>query len=304
MKTWIIVLFFIKPLFLYAAPIEESESSSSSSTTMENTGFWDGEWYLSWGYNKEYWQPSNIHISQPALGNDFTIHNVRAEDFPQWNSGIFNKAPTEPEFSIRIGHFFDKDRSYALELNYDHTKYSSYIDQNARITGKIAGQSVDMIQLLSYDYFHYNLHNGANHIMINIVNRIPLFGETNQTFSSAIMVKVGAGIMMPHSENKIIGNTNNVGTKEFGNYFGINSGWWQLNGWTAGIEAGFRFVVYSPIYLEFTGKEAYSRLYNIPVYEGTADQTLWMSELILSLGYTFDTLSKGENKINYRHYSN
>jgi hypothetical protein len=295
MKAWLLVLFLFRPLFLYASPIESLEPpqpSNPSSVKGEEPGFWEGEWYFSWGYSKEYWQPSDIHISQPALGNDFTIHDVRAEDYPQWNSGVFNKQLTDPEYSVRVGHFFDKYRTLALELNYDHTKYSSYIDQNARVSGKISGNYVDMIQLLSYDYFHYNLHNGANHVMINIVKRIPILGEVNQTFSLAGMLKAGAGIMLPHSENEIMGNTNNVGSKEFGNYVGFKSGWWQLNGWTAGIEAGFRFGVYSPIYLEFTGKEAYSRLYNVPVYEGTAEQTLWMSELILSLGYTFDTLSK------------
>lgn len=292
MKAWILLLFLFRPLFLYANPVENKEipNSATPSSINEDSGFWEGEWYFSWGYSKDYWLPSDIHISQPSLGNDFTIHNVRAEDFPQWNSGIFNKQLTEPEFNVRIGHFFDKERTWALELNYDHTKYSTYIDQYARITGTISGHSVDMVQQLTYDYFHYNLHNGANHIMINIVKRIPIFGSINQNFSLAGILKAGGGIMLPHSENKIMGNTNNVGNKEFHNYFGYKSGWWQLNGWTVGVEAGLRFVIWCPFYIEFTGKEAYSRLYHIPVYQGTAEQTLWMSELILSLGYTFDTL--------------
>ena len=294
MKTCILVLLFLKSFLLYANPVENPETPhiSTPSSVNEEPGFWEGEWYFSWGYNKVYWQPSDIHIYQPALGNNFTIHDVGAQDYPQWNSGLFNTSLTDPQYSVRIGHFIDKKRTIALEFNYDHTKYSSYIDQNARITGTIAGQQVDMVQSLNYDYFHYNLHNGANHIMINIVKRIPIFGEINQTFSLAGLLKAGAGIMLPHSENEIMGNTNNVGSKEFSNYVGYKTGWWQLNGWTAGVEIDLRYIVYNPIYLEFAVKEAYSRLYNIPVYQGTAEQTLLMNELILSLGYTFDTLSK------------
>src|SRR5277367_2650132 len=42
--------------------------------------FRDAEWYFSWGYSKEWWAPSDIHVSQASLGNDFTLHGVRATD--------------------------------------------------------------------------------------------------------------------------------------------------------------------------------------------------------------------------------
>lgn len=289
MKVSIILLLIFQSFPILAAP---SSSENVQDDLKSNISFWEGEWYFSWGYNRDYWQPSDIHVSQPALGNDFTIHNVRAEDFPQWNSGIFDKGITEPQYSLRIGHFFDKNKMFAIEFNYDHTKYSSYIDQNARITGKIHNNSVDMVKLLDYNYFHYNLHNGANHIMFNFVTRLPIFKETNQTLNLSGLLKAGIGIMLPHSENMIMGNSNDVGSKELKNYVGYKSGWWQLNGWTTGVEVGFRFNIYYPIYIEFTDKETYSMLYNIPVYQGTAEQSLWMNELIFSVGFTYDNLSK------------
>jgi hypothetical protein len=87
-------------------------------------------------------------------------------------------------------------------------------------------------------------------------------------------------------------NENEVGPKNFDNYFGTKHGWWQFDGWTAGIEAGVRFVLAKPVYLELTDKVDYSRLYDIPVYHGSADQTLWMNEVILSLGFTYDGSKK------------
>ena len=292
MRYLILFLILFQSVFVYANSKSDEDIANKSNKNNQSveSGFWDGEWYFSWGYNRDYWQPSDIHISQKALGNDFTIHNVGAEDFPQWNTGIFNKELTEPQFNIRIGHFFDKEKTWGLEFNYDHTKYSTYIDQYARVTGTINGNYVDSTQLLTYDYFHYNLHNGANHVMLNIVKRIPLLLDPNETFSLAAIAKAGAGVMLPHSENKVLGNTNYVGSKEWGNLIGVKNGWWQLNGWTVGVEAGFRFVVCSPIYIEFTDKEAYASLVNIPVYQGVADQNLWMNELTFSVGYTLDTL--------------
>ncbi|WGL61378.1 hypothetical protein QEJ31_07205 [Pigmentibacter sp. JX0631] len=257
----------------------------------EEVSFWDGEWYFSWGYNRDYWYPSDIHVSQPALGNDFVVHNVRAEDFPEWTDGVWNKDISEPQYSLRIGHFFDSDRSWGVEFNYDHTKYSSYNEQYARVSGMINGTYIDSIQLLTTSYFRYHLHNGANHVMINLVKRFPVLFEINETHSIALLVKVGGGIMLPHSENTILGQYNRVGSKEMTNYFGTNKGWWQLNGWTVGIEIALRYVFYKPFYFEFSNKEAYSKLYNIPVYKGTAEQSLWMNEFIFSLGYTYDSFN-------------
>jgi hypothetical protein len=41
------------------------------------------------------------------------------------------------------------------------------------------------------------------------------------------------------------------------------------------------------MYLELTSKVAYGELRSVPVYQGTADQTIWMLEEVLSAGYLF-----------------
>ncbi|MBK7005819.1 MAG: hypothetical protein IPH37_12345 [Burkholderiales bacterium] len=59
---------------------------------------------------------------------------------------------------------------------------------------------------------------------------------------------------------------------------------------TAGRRAwkwGVRYTVYKSIYLELTQKFAYGVLRNVPVYQGSADQTIWMSEQVLSTGFRF-----------------
>ncbi len=124
--------------------------------------------------------------------------------------------------------------------------------------------------------------------MVNAVYRYPLLGKINDTLSLSAIGKAGAGIMLPHTSDTIMGNPVDVGQKTLGNSFGLNRGWWQLNGVTAGIEGGLRLVLYKPVYLELTDKVAYSYFDDLPVYMGTMRQSLWMNEAIMTLGFTYD----------------
>lgn len=261
-------------------PISENTSST------DNTSINSTEWYFSWGYSRDYWSPTDIHISQPSLGNDFTIHQVKAIDLAQWDSGIFNKGITTPQWNLRLGRFIDSDKTYAIELNIDHTKYSTKEDQTAHITGTIDNKSVDFDKTLTPDYFRYWLHNGANHIMVNLAHRRALLGELNHNFSLAGLLKGGIGFMFPHVSNTVLGKENDVGTKSWNHLVGVNSGWWQIKGWTIGAEAGARWVLIMPLYLEFSWKIAYSSLKRVPVYQGSAEHSLLMNEGIASIGYT------------------
>jgi hypothetical protein len=239
------------------------------------------EWYFSWGYNRNYWAPSDIHVSQPGLGNDFTVHDVKGEDFPQFDQ-IFSTDFSVPQFNFRIGRFIS--HSIAIELSLEHSKYTSAPDQNARITGTINGESVDRDAQLTDDYFRYLLHNGANHLMINLVKRAPLLGQLNKSFTLSLLLKGGFGILIPHSENTILGQKNDVGPKTLGNSIGWSNGWWQFGGWTTGAEIAFRFMTVRPVYLEISDKIIYSSMSNIPVYQGRADQRVWMNAVIFNLG--------------------
>lgn len=246
------------------------------------------EWYFSWGYQRDFWAPGDIHVSQPGLGNDFTVHHVKAVDLPQWNEGglIFDKAPTVPQFNLRFGRFLSSHHDLAIEFSLEHSKYTSTLNQVAHVTGMINGQPVDTDAVLTSDYFYYRLHNGANHIMVNLVKRFPLIGPLNQTYSLSLLVKGGVGIMLPHAESTIMGNASDVGPKSLGNMVGFSQGWWQINGWTTGAEVAVRFIPIKPIFLELSDKLAYAHLTNVPVYQGRADQILWMNAIIFNLGVT------------------
>src|SRR3989338_873203 len=181
-------------------------------------------WYISWGYNRDYWSNSDITVSQPGLANHFTIHNVAAGDCPGWTSGIFNKSLMGPQYNIRIGYYFNADRTLGVELNFDHTKYNTNLNQIARVSGEINGQSVDQNSVLTRQYFYYALHNGANLLMLNLVQRKSMVDFFDDRFQLAGISKIGGGVVIPHPENTIFGNTVDVGPKTASNAFGWRHG--------------------------------------------------------------------------------
>lgn len=248
-------------------------------------------WYFSWGYSRQQYAPSDIHVSQPELGNDFTVHQAQATDFPA-NFGdtiksIIGLDFTTPQNNLRIGKFMNDEKTFAIEFNVDHTKYNTTIGQTAHVSGTQNGSAVDSDQVLTDQYFDYELHNGLNHLMLNAVWFTHLYGPQHQPGELQLVSRVGAGILLPHADNVILGNRNEVGPKNENICCFKSNDWWQLNGWTAGVEVGFRYTFYKTWYAELTQKIAYGRLSSVPVYKGTADQTIWMSEQILSAGFLF-----------------
>jgi hypothetical protein len=265
-----------------ATQTESSTGSGNSSffkSDLSNKGFFSsGEWFFSWGYNKTTYSNSDINVSQPSLGNNFTVHDVQGHDeyvFPQCCS---------PD-NLRIGRFIDEDKKFAVELSLDHTKYTSTEGQTALVTGANSGGVGN--QQLTNQYFTYMLHNGLNHLMVDLVYRKSIFGELNATSNLAFIGKIGTGLAIVHPYNIINGNQNDEGQKEFRNYLGVNNGWWRIVGISTGVEVGVRYVVWKPVYLELTNKQIYTDMSNIPVYQGIASQKLWSHETVLSLGYTF-----------------
>ena len=275
------------PVQAQTAPEPEEAASSSIlpfkfSRDISKKGFFtkDAEWYFSLGVAKTYYADSDISVNQSSLGNDFTVQSVKGHD------EIDDVSIFQPDI-VRIGRFIDDDKMWAIELGLDHVKYSSTLGQTATVTGTNSGGTGS--KTLSSDYFSYMLHNGLNHLMVDLVYRRPITAAAvTDTSSLAFIGKVGAGIAYVHPYIDINGKSSNVGDKSLSNLIGFNSGWWRIVGVSTSVEAGFRYVLSKPWYLELTDKTIFTSMSNIPVYQGTASQNLWSNEIILSVGYTFD----------------
>jgi hypothetical protein len=248
-------------------------------------------WYFSWGYSRQQYAPSDIHVSQPGLGNDFTLHKVAGSDFPSsipdTLNSLVNLDFTNPQENIRIGKFMNPEKTFAIELSIDHTKYNADYHQTVAVSGSMNNQPAPATLTVTPQNFDYALHNGLNHIMINAVWLHHLKGPHNKPGQLQLISRAGAGILLPHADVVINGQANGVGPKNQNICCFKSNDWWQLNGLTAGVEVGLRYRVYKSMYLELTSKLAYGVLRNLPVYQGSADQTLWMSEQVLSAGFLF-----------------
>jgi hypothetical protein len=265
--------------------------TASPTATMDRALNTENNWYFSWGYSRQQYAPSDIHISQPGLGNDFTVHQVAASDFPSSPSDTLNSLVnldfTNPQENVRIGKFMNPEKTFAIEFSLDHTKYNIDLGQSAAFSGTVNNSPISGNQVLNGQNFNYALHNGLNHLMVNAVWLKHLAGPEQKPGDLQLISRLGAGILLPHAENTIFGNENQVGPKNENICCFAKNDWWQINGWTAGAEVGVRYTVYKTIYLELTQKIAYGVLRGVPVYQGSADQTIWMSEQVLSTGFLF-----------------
>jgi len=232
-----------------------------------------GEFYFSWGYNKEWYTHSNIRVTQPTLGNDYKLMAVKAHDHPGWDEGLLHLPLSIPQYNYRIGYFFNKKKNLAFEINFDHTKYI-IAEQKMRLKGVLNNRQVDTIIDFRQDSgFNYYLNNGANFLLFNIVKRWNYYTSNNQNFKLDALGKFGVGPVIPHVENTLFGKKNNDG--------------FQLGGWNVGIEYALRATFFKYAYLEFCNKLDYAGYSNLKVYQGTARHLFGTYELILNAGITF-----------------
>lgn len=227
-----------------------------------------GEIYFSWGYNKEWYTHSNIHINQPSLGNHYTFKNTIGVDKPGWNGHFFQKALTIPQYNYRIGYFF-KD-NWAVELNFDHTKFVVAPHQLLHVQGTMHKTSVDKFVVNSPDILEYQLNNGANFFLFNLVRRLQMPYVHFRNLDAALLLKAGVGFMVPHVANTIYGHPNK---QQF-----------QFGGLDVGGEAALRVTFFRHVYLEYCNKLVYANYWGLKIYQGKARQSFGTYEMILNLG--------------------
>jgi hypothetical protein len=231
-----------------------------------------GEFYFSWGYNKEWYTASSIHVKQPSLGNDYSFVKVLATDKPGWDDGLFTKAISIPQYNYRVGYFF-KD-NWAFEINFDHTKYQVKPDQLLHVKGLVNNVQKDYyVPNNDPQHLYYQLNNGANFLLFNLVHRKQLSNFNSKWFNLSLLLKGGVGVVIPHVENSIFGQENDAG--------------FQFGGFAIGGEAAVRATFFKYGFLEYCNKLVGAKYYNLKVYEGRAKQTFGCYEMIANIGASF-----------------
>jgi hypothetical protein len=231
------------------------------------------EIYFSWGYNTEWYTKSNVAVSQPPLGNNYTFQNISGHDHKGWDDGLFSKALTIPQYNYRLGFIIDEEKGWGVEINFDHTKFI-FADQNAHIKGTLANKPVDSTIAFNADNgFFYYLNNGANFLLFNVVKRWKIHHSQNENIKIDFLGKAGIGPVIPHVENSFFGQKNDP-------HF-------QFGGWNIGVEGALRATFFKYAFLEYSNKLDYARYSGLKIYEGTAKQAFGTYEMILSIGLNF-----------------
>ena len=161
----------------------------------------------------------------------------------------------------------------SIELNFDHSKAILVVDQNVLVTGALNGRTVNETVRAGDLVSRYFLNNGANFVLVNAVQRLPMVGTPGHARSVAALVKGGLGFMVPHTENTVLGESNQAG--------------FQYGGLGAGLEAGLRVHLFRHLFVEASQKVFYGRYRKLNIAAGTASQDLWAHVTILSAGTTW-----------------
>lgn len=234
--------------------------------------------YLQWGYNTEWYTRSTIHIEMPG-GNNFKIHNVRANDRPDLDA-IYKKPKdiSIPQYNYRIGFYLNKKHTRAIELNFDHAKYIVTNYQVAHVTGTIDGKTINADSVLNPQTFlHFEHTDGANWLHINYVQQHSLLMTKKHPRPLISYVwKAGAGINIPRTDFTWRGDRLN-------NDF-------HVAGFNISAEAGLRIYPLKKFFIEGTGKTGFVRyinaLCNSNAQKGIrAQHNFGYFELIGTIGY-------------------
>ena len=249
-------------------------------------------WYAVWGYNRDWYTRSTIHFqnngsagpNDPVHGTyDFTIHNVKAHDYAQFDhiagswSDILNI--TIPQFNFRIGCYFNDKQDFGIELSYDHAKYVVTDGQGINFTGTVEGKNISNPDSFpTRQQFHFEHTDGANFWMINFIKRWNLWTSKNKKNSVGFIAKPGFGVVVPRTDVTIFGQR-------------LNNDW-HLAGIIGGLETGFRAYFLKHIVVEFTAKGSYADYMDCLVQgygNGKASHKFGTFSAILNVGYQFYT---------------
>jgi hypothetical protein len=230
------------------------------------------QFYLSWGYNRDWFSPSDLHFNNADKGHDFVVMDVKAKD----RSGFSQIIPLAkkldfsiPQYNYRIGIFSKNKPNWGLEISFDHTKYVMVDNQTLRVKGRLSGNEVDTTMFISATQFlHFEHTNGANFLMINLMRKISLLTFRNHQL--LLLAKAGAGVVIPKTYVRFLG-------EELDNKF-------HVAGYLAGLESTLRYQFHR-VFIDFSAKGVFANYSNVLVLPGTkAKHHFWCFEAIATVG--------------------
>jgi hypothetical protein len=274
-KTFSFIILFLPSAFLFAqSPVQQEAFNSCHCPGMAKGS--KGTFYFAFGYNLDWFTKSTIHFKDFTTDNyNFTLYSVKAVDRPAI-AYIFQEDITLPQYSYRIGYFFNDKRDLGVEINYDHVKYIMVQNQTVHMEGQIHDAYYNKDTVLVDSFVRYEHTNGANYFMINGVKRFNFLHAKNELHWLSAVLRAGGGLVVPRSDTYLWGHHRNDA--------------YHVAGYVVGLDVGIRYDFLKNYFLETSGKGAFANYTHVYLYDqGRAQQSWFSFEYIFTLGFQFGT---------------
>jgi hypothetical protein len=230
-----------------------------------------GSIYVTWGYHRDVYTRSNIHFKDTKTDDyNFTLEQAKAKDRLDMHD-FFHTPPTVPQYVFNIGYFFANKPSWGIEVSWDHLKYIVTDYQTMHMKGTFRGKYYDLDTLITPQFVHFEHTNGNNYFMVNVVRKFSPLKEGIFKSHLNILVKAGAGGLIPKTDSSIMGNR--------------NDGPFRLSGFVIGASTSLRYDLFHYFYLEGSVKGAFADYTSAKVFEqGRAKHTFFSAQFIWAAG--------------------
>jgi hypothetical protein len=222
-----------------------------------------GMLYFSLGSHRAFYTPSTTRFVSKSRDFDFTLEKLRGSD----DGGV--KLRSSPQYSYNFGYYSFK-HNLGIEYQFDHVKYIMRPNQVARLKGQINEEQFDRDTLVHKDFVQLEHTDGANYAMINLVKWKNLAKSRNQKRSLDLIMKAGAGIVVPKTNTTIMG-------EHYDDRYAVS-------GYVIGIEPGLRYNFLKNAFLSGTFKGAYANYTHFRIAEGWGKQKWFSAQFNLMLG--------------------
>ncbi len=249
-----------------------------------------GKLFFYWGWNVADYSNSDIHFK--GENYDFTLYDVSAKDRPTpfgFDPYFHPLKITIPQTNVRIGYFFHDN--YTISVGVDHMKYVMNQYQKVKINGTInTGSSYDNVYtnndevLLTHDFLQFEHTDGLNYVNAELkrFDEIGhLIGMTSKDFTLSITEGVGAGILFPRTNTKLLG--------------GERHDDFHVSGWGVSVGAGLNLTFLKYFFIQSDLKWGYINMQDIKTSLNSVDsasQKFTFFEKTIVFGARFNILNK------------
>lgn len=257
--------FFIAFVLLSIFSSAQSDTAHSGTAKTQK-----GKIYFAFGYNKNWYSPSDVRVHDESGDYDFTLYNLKAHDRPHFKE-ILKVAPSIPQYGYRLGYWMPNGK-WGIEIKFDHAKYVQDPDQTLRLKGTIAGTYYDKDTLVDEHFLQFEHTDGANFLMLNAMYRHDFFVRRNMNLS--LVGKFGAGIVIPRSDVTLFG-------QRWNHCF-------HVAGQIAGAEVGVRAEFFRFFFIETSAKGVYANFNTVLAIDDILlSHRFWDGMLLMDCGFQF-----------------